>query len=164
MKFPAFPTIEGYPCTDPDLYWGYACLEHVDLREFRERAIEQHASGDELPGFIYNTKYPDHVFVSWQGFGGWSFCFPDDPRAKPITFWAADTCTYTEWLEQMLKDICNGRGGCDEKALRIIHTLQMFRNGGYIPFLDAMYAPAPSPMNHPIDACRHARLLNRSER
>ena len=25
MKFPDFPNIEGYPCTDPDMYWGYAC-------------------------------------------------------------------------------------------------------------------------------------------
>jgi hypothetical protein len=156
MKFPKFPVIEGYPCTDPDMYWGYACDEHVSLGDFRRECCRQYAHGErKFPFHVPDDRYPCHAFVRWEGFGGWTFCFPDQASAKAITIWPADGCTYTEWLFQMLKDICDRPSfsdADDEKALRIVHTLQQFRNDGYIPALDAMY----------IVECR-ADLLERSK-
>lgn len=140
MKFPDFPTIEGYPCTDPDLFWGYACKGHVDLRQFRDECCKQHG---EPPTFIYKNgePYPGHAFVVWTGFGGWTFCMPDEESAKPITLWAADTCTYTQWLRQRLSDLCEWSRTPDEPlVLELVRTLRMFRYDGYAPALDAMYS------------------------
>lgn len=145
VTFPEFPEIEGYPGTDPDYYWGYACNGHVGLREFCDRCCELHAHGRKLPSFIHDEKsFPGHAFISWQGFGGWSYCFPDERGAKPITFWNADGCSYDEWLMQMLKDICHREheNGDDDRALRIIHLLQLYRYSGYGPSIDAILAAA----------------------
>lgn len=144
MKFPDFPNIEGYPCTDPDMYWGYACNGHVDLREFLDRCCDEYAYGGRLPSFVHHNSSPGHAFVRWHGFGGWNFCFPDDRGAKPITFWNADGCSYDQWLMQMLKDICHRehRDGDDAEALRIVHLLQLYRYSGYGPAIDSIIQAA----------------------
>lgn len=140
MKFPDFPAIEGYPCTDPDLYWGYACKGHVDLRSFQDACCEQYAHGRRLPNFVQENTFPGHAFVCWTGFGGWTFCMPDDKGAKPITFWAADTCTYTQWLRQRLEDLCSWSRTPDEpQVLVLVRMLRMFRYDGYIPAIDALH-------------------------
>jgi hypothetical protein len=140
MKFPAFPEIEGYPCTDPDLYWGYACAGHVPLNEFRERCREVHGlpdngaplgCKDSWPPFVADRSLPCHAFVSWHGKGGWQFCFPDDQRAKPITYWPADSCSYCEWLMGIIRDVCHGERHNDALVLRAVHAHQLFAYGSY---------------------------------
>jgi hypothetical protein len=141
MKFPKFPAVEGYPCSDPDLFWGYACAGHVPLHEFRERCCALHArdEGLQMPRFTTKDSTPGHAFVSWSG-NAWWFCFPDDKRAKPITYWPADSCSYCEWLMQMLKDICHSEGRKDQEAIRLVHTLQLFAYESYRPALKSLAA------------------------
>jgi hypothetical protein len=148
MKFPKFPAVEGYPCSDPDLFWGYACAGHVPLNEFRERCCELFGVPNEKvpfpnksrwPRFAAHDSLPCHAFVS-PGGRTWHFCFPDSRRAKPISFWPGDSCSYCDWLMQMLKDICYGEGRKDREAIRLVHTLQLFAYESYRPALKSFVA------------------------
>ncbi len=161
--FTDFPEIDGYPCKDPDCYWGYACGLHVPLRDFMDKCIEQHGhehpykSGiamyyQKWPTFCGHESQPGHAFVKFRGFGGWDFCWPDDKGARPITYWPADSCSYSQWLEQIIKDIYRSEPHQDNLLLRAVHTRQMFGDGGwYLPAFRRLY-----PSAHPTPEARDA--------
>lgn len=150
-SYPMFPEIRGYPCMDPDNYWGYACQGHVDLRAFREQCIKDYGQEHpykkgqarhfpEWPILCGSDSGPHHAFVRWTGFGGWTFCFPDSKGAKAITYWNADSCSYLDWVRQLLKDHCNQEHHDDAWALKLIHLLQNFFYSEWRPAHEARMA------------------------